>query len=182
MHTHSSHTSLTHTHAHSPPGVQLSSSAAAKATAYRGRGGGGKGHLVQEEPLLNKMADQWMSTRDLMKVCTCIHAKCWPQRMSALVMRVVGLSTFVCCCLYCCIMLECKYKCVCVRARMCVCVCRACVCVCVVMFQRCCAIGMRSCPYYTVPLECLECETSEVPQWVILCVCADGHSPATRRE
>ena len=25
-----------------------------------------------EEPLLNKMADQWMSTRDLMKVCVCV--------------------------------------------------------------------------------------------------------------
>ena len=27
-----------------------------------------------EEPLLNKMANQWMSTRDLMKVCACVRS------------------------------------------------------------------------------------------------------------
>ena len=55
------HSSLTH--AHSSSGGQVSSSAKAKASANRGRGGGGGGAP------LNKMADQWMSTRDLMKVC-----------------------------------------------------------------------------------------------------------------
>ena len=43
----------------------MASSAAAKASVNRRRGGEGEG----EEPLLNKMAEQWMSTRDLMKVC-----------------------------------------------------------------------------------------------------------------
>ena len=33
---------------------------------------GGEGEGEGEEPLLNKMADQWMSTRDLMKVCVCV--------------------------------------------------------------------------------------------------------------
>ena len=34
-------------------------------------GGEGEGEGEGEEPLLNKMANQWMSTRDLMKVCAC---------------------------------------------------------------------------------------------------------------
>ena len=33
---------------------------------------GGEGKGEGEEPLLNKMANQWMSTRDLMKVCVCV--------------------------------------------------------------------------------------------------------------
>ena len=33
---------------------------------------GGEEEGEGEEPLLNKMADQWMSTRDLMKVCVCV--------------------------------------------------------------------------------------------------------------
>ena len=37
-------------------------------SANRRRGAEGEG----EEPLLNKMANQWMSTRDLMKVCVCV--------------------------------------------------------------------------------------------------------------
>ena len=60
------HSSLTH--AHSSSGGQVPSSAIAKASANRGRGGGGG----EEKPLLNKMAIQWMSTRDLMKVCACV--------------------------------------------------------------------------------------------------------------
>ena len=52
-----------------------------KPVSTEGEEGEGEG----EEPLLNKMADQWMSSRDLMKVCMCIHThvQCWPQRMSA---------------------------------------------------------------------------------------------------
>ena len=63
------HSSLTHAHS---SGGQVSSSATAKASANRRRGAEGEG----EEPLLNKMANQWMSTRDLMKVCACacMHA------------------------------------------------------------------------------------------------------------
>ena len=34
---------------------------------------GGEEEGEGEEPLLNKMADQWMSTRDLMKVCVCVR-------------------------------------------------------------------------------------------------------------
>ena len=33
---------------------------------------GGEGEGEGEESLLNKMANQWMSTRDLMKVCVCV--------------------------------------------------------------------------------------------------------------
>ena len=33
---------------------------------------GGEEEGEGEEPVLNKMADQWMSTRDLMKVCVCV--------------------------------------------------------------------------------------------------------------
>ena len=62
------HSSLTH--AHSSSRGQVSSSATAIASANRGRGGGGGG----EEPLLSKMAKEWMSTRDLMKVCVCVRA------------------------------------------------------------------------------------------------------------
>ena len=58
-----SHSSLTHAHS---SGGQVSSSITAKASANRRRGGEG------EEPLLNMMANQWMSTRDLMKVCVCV--------------------------------------------------------------------------------------------------------------
>ena len=32
----------------------------------------GEGEGEGEESLLNKMANQWMSTRDLMKVCVCV--------------------------------------------------------------------------------------------------------------
>ena len=52
------HSSLTH--AHSSSGGQVPSSATAKASANRRRGGGGEGE--GEDPLLNKMANQWMST------------------------------------------------------------------------------------------------------------------------
>ena len=38
-----------------------------KSVPTEGEEGEGEG----EEPLLNKMANQWMSTRDLMKVCAC---------------------------------------------------------------------------------------------------------------
>ena len=85
------HSSLTY--AHSSSGGQVSSSATAKASTNRGREGEG------EEPLLNKMADKWMSTRDLMKVCVC-----------------------VCVCVRMCV-------CVCVCMCMCACVCAVCVCV-----------------------------------------------------
>ena len=58
-----------HTHMPTPPtGGQLSSSATAEASINRGRGGEG------EEPLLNKMADQWMSTRDLDHEGVYMHA------------------------------------------------------------------------------------------------------------
>ena len=50
------HSSLTH--AHFSSGGQVPSSAIAKASANRRREGEGEG----EEPLLNKMANQWMST------------------------------------------------------------------------------------------------------------------------
>ena len=35
-------------------------------------GGEEEGEGEGEEPLLNMMANQWMSTRDLMKVCVCV--------------------------------------------------------------------------------------------------------------
>ena len=98
-HTHHSHTPTPHTlftHTHMPTPLQEDKCRLLpqpKPVPTEGEEGEG------EEPLLNKMADQWMSTRDLMKVCTCTHTQCWPQRMSALVKRVVGLSTFVWCCL-----------------------------------------------------------------------------------
>ena len=68
------HSSLAH--AHSSSGRQVSCSATAKASANRGKGGEGEGEGEGEESLLNKMANQWMSTRDLMKVCACacVHA------------------------------------------------------------------------------------------------------------
>ena len=43
----------------------------------------GKGEGDEEEHLLNKMADQWMSTRDLMKVHTCIHTVLTPKDVSS---------------------------------------------------------------------------------------------------
>ena len=57
------HSSLTH--AHSSSGGQVPSLPQPKPVPTEG--GEGEG----EEPLLNKMANQWMSTRDLMKVCAC---------------------------------------------------------------------------------------------------------------
>ena len=55
---------------------------------------GGEEEGEGEEPLLNKMANQWMSTRDLMKVCVCV-------------------CVCVCAC-------ACACACVCVRVCMCV--------------------------------------------------------------
>ena len=85
------------------------SSATAKASANRGRGGG--------DPLLNKMANQWMSTRDLMKVCACAHAR---------------VHTCVCVCVCVCV---CMCVCVCVHACVCACVC-VCARVCVWMSNK----------------------------------------------
>ena len=96
MHMHSPHTLFTHTHMPTPlQEDKCRLLPQPKPVPTEGEEGEGEG----EEPLLNKMADQWMSTRDLMKVCTCIHTQCWPQRMSALGTCVVGLSSFVWCCL-----------------------------------------------------------------------------------
>ena len=64
-------------------------------------------------------------------VHTCMHTQCWPQRMSALGTSVVGLSTFVWCCLYCCIMLECKRECECVHVCVCAFMCICCHCTCI---------------------------------------------------
>ena len=55
-----------HTYMPAPPiGGQVSSSETVEASTNRGRGG--------KDPLLNKMADQQISTRDFMKVCTHTH-------------------------------------------------------------------------------------------------------------
>ena len=76
MHTPTPHTLFTHTHMPTPlQEDKCRLLPQPKPVTTEGEEG--------EEPLLNKMADQWMSTRDLMKVCTCIHTQCWPQRMSA---------------------------------------------------------------------------------------------------
>ena len=88
-------------------------------------------------PLLNKMADHWMSTMDLMKVCTCIRTQCWPQRMSALVTCAAAvyfhLDVFVLLYLVRIYLYVCVYMCVCVcvcvflYVQMCMCVC-LCIC------------------------------------------------------
>ena len=43
---------------------------------------GGEEEGEGEEPVLNKMADQWMSTRDLMKVCVCVCACICPIKLT----------------------------------------------------------------------------------------------------
>ena len=90
----------------------------------------GEGEGDGDEHLLNKMADQWMSTRDLMKVCTCIHTVLAPKNVSSCDTCCV---TFVCWCLYFCVMLECMYV---VCMRVCVLACNASMSYIVCLFKR----------------------------------------------
>ena len=58
-----------HSHMHTPPQEdKCRLLPQPKPVPTEGREEEGEG----EEPVLNKMADQWMSTRDLMKVCVCV--------------------------------------------------------------------------------------------------------------
>ena len=56
------------THAHTPPQEDKCHLPQPKLVPTEGGEGEGEG----EEPLLNKIANQWMSTRDLMKMCVCV--------------------------------------------------------------------------------------------------------------
>ena len=57
-----------HSHMHTPPQDKCRLLPQPKPVPSEGGEGEGEG----EEPLLNKMANQWMSTRDLMKVRMCV--------------------------------------------------------------------------------------------------------------
>ena len=61
-----------HSHMHTPPQEDkcrlLPQPKPVPTEGEEGEEGEGEG----EEPTQNKMADQWMSTRDLMKVCVCV--------------------------------------------------------------------------------------------------------------
>ena len=63
---------IPHSHMHTPPQedkCRLLPQPKPVPTEGGEREGEGEGEGEAEESLLNKMADQWMSTRDLMKVC-----------------------------------------------------------------------------------------------------------------
>ena len=51
----------------------MSSSAKAKTSTVPADGGEEEEEEEGEEHILNKIANKWMTTRDLMKVCTCAH-------------------------------------------------------------------------------------------------------------
>ena len=106
MHTHTPHTPCTHSHMH----TSLQEDECRLLPQPKPVPTEGEEGEEEKKPRLNKTADQWMSTRGL----RCVHAytQCLPQMMSVLVTCIVELSTFVWCCLYCCITLG--HKCVCV--------------------------------------------------------------------
>ena len=95
-HSHSSHTLHSHTHMSTPlQEDKCHLLPQLKPVPTEGE----EGEREREEPLLNKMVDHWMSTRDLMKVCTCtcIHTQCWPQRMCQLLLWYCPLLFGVVC-------------------------------------------------------------------------------------
>ena len=135
------HTSLTHAHSHSSHTL-LKHTCNMHTSLQEDRcrllpqprqclpeGEEGEGEGDGDEHLLNKIADQWMSTRDLVKVRTCMHTVLAPKDVS---------SCYTCCVTgYVCLLVSvflyhirmhvcCVHVSACVHVCMCACV-RACV-------------------------------------------------------